>query len=185
MQLEIRQGAHLYTADEEDLGKIRQFVVKPSTAELTHVLVEKGIFFTDDRVVPLEAIDHADGDEVVLADDLDPSDLPRFVREYYTPIDEETRNRLDAPAGYMWRYPMSYTVPYPIYPCLPMPPQASERRTVSDDRTREELAASELIRNRTPVIATNGEKIGTVSEMHVDDEGELSHLVVDLGLPHR
>lgn len=181
MQLEIRQGAHLYTADEEDLGKIRQFVVKPSTAELTHVLVEKGVFFPDERVVPLEAIDHADGDEVVLADDADPADLPRFVREDYTPIDEETQNHLDVPAGYIWRYPTSYTGPYPMYPAFPMPPPASGRPTVSDDRTRDQLAKGELIRNRTPVVSTNGEKIGTVSEMHVDDEGDLSHLVVDLG----
>jgi uncharacterized protein YrrD len=181
MQLEIREGTHLYTASKEDLGIVRQFVVNPSTKELTHVLVEKGVFFADDRVVPIEAIDHADEDGVVLADDIDPAAIPHFVREDYTMVDEETRTHINAPPGFMWRYPTTYAGPFPIYPAHPMPPTGPTRRAVRDTRMQKMLAESELIGGRTPVISMNGEKIGTVSEMHTDDEGELSHLTVDLG----
>ena len=180
MQLEIREGTRLYTASKEDLGTIRQFVVNPSTKDLTHVLVEKGVFFADDRVVPIEAIDHVDDDGVVLADDIDPAAIPHFVREDYTVVDEETRTHLDTPPGYMWRYPTTYAGPFPVYPAYPMPP-AEPTRAARDPRIQEMLAESEVIGGRTAVLATNGEKVGTVSEMHVDDEGEVSHLVVDLG----
>lgn len=181
MQLEIQEGAHLYSAEGEDLGTVRQFVVVPSTGELTHILVEKGVFFTDDHVVPIGVIDHAEGDEVVLGDDVDPTALPKFVREDYTPLDEQTRSRLDVPPGYMWRYPTTYTGPFPIYPTYPMPPGALPPPQIDDTRTRDALADSEVIGARTPVLSMDGDKVGTVSEMYADEDGRLSHLVVDLG----
>src|SRR5918996_3708014 len=113
MQLELREGSHVHSANGEDLGTVREFVVKPSTREFTHVLVEKGVFFTDDRVIPVETINHVEDDTIILEDEIDPDTLPRFVREHYTPIDEETGNRLDVPTGYMWRYPTSDVGPFP------------------------------------------------------------------------
>jgi len=136
MQLELREGRHVQSAGGQDLGRVREFVVKPSTREFTHVLLEKGVFFTDDRVVPIETIDRVEEDAIVLNETVDPGTLPRFVREHYTPIDEET--------------------------C-------------------EKLARNEVIDTRTPVISTDGEKVGSVSEVLVNDDGQLSHLVVDLG----
>jgi uncharacterized protein YrrD len=180
MQLEIREGAHLYTAGGDDLGTIRQFVVNPSTKELTHVLVEKGVFFADDRVIPIEAIDHVEDEGVVLANDIDPAVIPHFNREDYTLVDEETRTYLDTPPGYMWRYPTTYAGPFPVYPAFPMPP-AESTRTVRDPRIQDMLTESEIIGGRTAVVSMNGEKVGTVSEMHVDDDGVVSHLAVDLG----
>lgn len=181
MHLEIHEGSHLFTADREDLGTVRGFVIEPASRDVSHILVEKGIFFTNDRVVPIEAIDHVEDEDVFLGTDVDPSTLPGFFREHYTPVDEETRIGLDAPAGYMWRYPITYAGPFPNYPAYPMPPGAPARRTVSEPSIRDKLADSNVIGGRTPVLSKNGEKVGTVSEVQVDEEGQLSHLVVDLG----
>jgi uncharacterized protein YrrD len=181
MQLELRQGSHVQSAQGKDLGTVREFVVKPSTREFTHVLVEKGVFFTDDRVIPVETIDHVEDDRIILGEEVDPDTLPRFVREHYTPIDEETRGRLGVPTGYMWRYPTSHTGPFPIYPSYPIAPAIGTRPTVEESPIREELAQNEVIDSKTPVISTNGEKVGSVSEVQVGDDGQLSHLVVDLG----
>jgi uncharacterized protein YrrD len=181
MQLQLREGSHLYSQNGDDLGTVREFVVEPSTGDVTHVLVEKGVFFTDDRVVPIEAIDHMEDEKIVLSRDVEPASLPQFVREHFTPIDEETRTRLDVPSGYMWRYPTTYAGPFPIYPAYPMPPGAPARRTVTDPETQEALAEREIIGKSTPVLSTDGEKVGTVSEVQVDEDGQLSHLVVDLG----
>lgn len=181
MDLELREGSHLYSADGEDLGTVREFVVEPATREVTHVLVEKGVFFTDDRVVPVETIDHTEDDKIVLSAAVEPATLPQFVREHFSPIDDETRNRLDVPTGYMWRYPTTYVGPFPVYPTYPMAPGAPARGTVTDPRTRAAIAERETIGKSTPVLSSNGEKVGTVSEVQVDEDGELSHLVVDLG----
>lgn len=179
MNLEIPEGSRLESAESEDLGVIRHFVVRPSTSELTHVLVEKGVFFTDDRVVPVETIDRVDDEVVVLRDDVDPSTLPRFVRDQYALVEDDTSS---APTSshYVWRYPTALAGPYPIYPAYPMP-TGSTKRDIDDPRTRDRLAESEIIGPRTPVLSKGGEKVGTVSELQVDETGKLSHLVVDLG----
>lgn len=184
MKLDLHEGSRLYSATGDHLGAIRQFVVQPKSSELTHVLVEKGVFFTDDRVVPLGAIERVEEDRVVLAEDVDPAALPRFIREDYTLVDEETRTRLDAPTGYdyIWRHPTAMVGPFPLYPAYPMPPADAGRGDVDDPATRDHLAESEIIGPRTPVLSTKGEKLGTVAEMQVDHSGRLSHLVVDLGL---
>lgn len=181
MDLELREGSHLYSAEGDDLGTVREFVVEPSTGDVTHVLVEKGVFFTDDRVVPIETIDRVEDDQIVLSKDVEPATLPQFVREHFALMDDETRTRLDVPSGYMWRYPTTYAGPFPIYPTYPMPTGAPSRLTVTEPRTREALAEQEIIGKSTPVLSTDGDKVGTVSEVQVDEDGHLSHLVVDLG----
>jgi len=183
MKLDLHEGSRLYSATGDHLGAIRQFVVQPSNSELTHVLVEKGVFFTDDRVVPLEAIERVEEGRVVLAEDVDPAALPRFVRADYTLVDDETRTRLNAPTGsdYIWRHPTAMVGPFPLYPAYPMPP-APRRGDVDDPVIRDHLAESEIIGPRAPVLSTKDEKLGTVAEMQVDESGRLSHLVVDLGL---
>ena len=181
MDLELREGSHLYSVDGDDLGVVREFVVEPSSGEVTHILVEKGVFFTDDRVVPIETIGHAEDDKIVLSEGVDPATLPQFVREHFTLLDDETRTRLNVPSGYMWRYPTAFAGPFPTYPAYPMPPGAPTRRTVTESRTREVIAEQKIIGKRTPVLSTNGDKVGTVSEVQVDEDGQLSHLVVDLG----
>lgn len=184
MRLELQEGAHLYSAEEEDLGTVRQFVFRPSTGEVSHVLVEKGVFFTDDRVVPVEAVDRTADDGLVLRSDVDPDDLPRFVRDDYAVVDEETRERIDVPTGeyehYMWRHPTALVGPFPMYPAYPMPVSDEERR-IDEVPTRDDFSGNEVVGGRTPVLSTRGEKVGTVSEMHVDEDARLSHLVVDLG----
>lgn len=179
MELDLREGSHIQTAEGDDLGAVRQFVVKPSTAEFTHLLVEKGVFFTDDRVVPVEAVDHVEDDVIILRDEVDPGTLPGFVREHYTSIDEETGSRLGVPGGDMWRFPTSHIGPFPLYPAYPI--AAGDPAPPAEPRVRSQLAESEIVGANTPVMSTNGEKVGTVSEVRVDNEGHLSHLVVDLG----
>lgn len=181
MQLELREGFHVHSAQGKDLGVVREFVVEPSTREFTHILVEKGVFFPDDRVIPVETIDHVEEDRIILGDQVDPDTLPRFVREHYVPIDEETRGRLDVPTGYMWRYPTNQMGPFPIYPSYPLAPTIPTPPPEEESALREELATNAIIDKRTPVISTNGEKVGSVSKVQIGDDGRLSHLVVDLG----
>lgn len=184
MAFAIQEGARIRTSEGDDLGTVRQFVIRPSTAEVTHVLVEKGVFFTDDRVIPVEAIAEVEDDQVVLSDEVDPTQLPRFVRDHYTPLDDDTLERLDVPTGshFVWRHPTALVGPFPMYPAYPIPAVDSGTRRVDDHDTRNQLEDSEVIGLRADVLSTKGEEVGKVSEVHVDDGGRLSHLVVDLGL---
>lgn len=184
MAFAIQEGARIRTSEGDDLGTVRQFVIRPSSAEVTHVLVEKGVFFTDDRVIPVEAIAEVEDDQVVLSDEVDPTQLPRFVRDHYAPLHDDTLERLDVPTGsyLVWRHPTALVGPFPMYPAYPMPAAVDRgTRRPDDSETRDRLEESEVIGPRAEVLSTKGEKVGKVSEVHVDDRGRLSHLVVDLG----
>jgi uncharacterized protein YrrD len=184
MSVSLRPGSKIVTADGDELGTIRHLVVDPSRSEVTHLLVEKGVFFTDDRVVPIDAIDHLDDDVAVLMRDIDPTGLPGFERGDYTPGDEATGARLDlAPAEFhLWRHPIAHAAPFPLYPAYPMAPSTASPEGAADTSARKALVKGEIVGGRTPVVSVEGEKVGTVDEVVVDRVGRLSHLVVDLGL---
>lgn len=176
MEVELRKGTHLYTSSGEDLGRITHFVVAPKTSEVTHVKVEKGLFFPDDRVVPVHTIDHVDDDRVVLSDEIDPNALPRFVLADYAPLDDESQT-----GDYVWRYPIAFGAPFPPYPVYPTTEEAVVPQ-VEDPVVQEEVEEGGLVAADAPVLSANGKKIGTVSEIEIDAVGRLSHLVVDLGI---
>lgn len=176
MELELRKGSHLYTSSGDDVGRISQFVVAPKTSEVTHVLVEKGVFFHDDRVVPVEIIDRVEDHRVILSDDVDVASLPRFVPRDYARLDAT-----DSDGDYVWRYPIAFGAPFPAYPVYPMTEEAGVPR-VNDPVVQEELEEGGLVAADAPVLSVDGYKVGRVSEIEIDAVGRLSHLVVDLGL---
>ena len=176
MELELRKGLHVYTSQGDDLGKISRFVVAPKTSEVTHVLVEKGVFFHDDRVVPVEIIDRVDDDRVILVDDVDATALPRFAPGDYAPLDTNHSN-----GDYVWRYPIAFGAPFPAYPVYPMTEEKGVPR-VNDPVVQEELEEGGLVAADAPVLSADGNKVGRVSEIEIDAVGRLSHLIVDLGL---
>jgi hypothetical protein len=110
---------------------------------------------------------------------VDPSALPPFETTNYVPVDQETRSRLDRRIGAasMWRFPTIATGMYPGYPIYG---PGGEPLVVEVTRVNVPDAGV-LIDEDTPVVSMEGDKVGSVAEVYVDDEGHLSHLVVDLG----
>ena len=180
MTIDIEIGARLRTAQADDLGVVRRLVVSPSTSDITHVVVEKGLFFPEDRVVPVDTMSHVEGDQVVLKPEIDPSALPRYISQDYTPI-EDTERFAPVGAALAWRYPTSLGAAYPAYPVYPIPPLDLGETPVQHTLTGIPLPAGEVIDAQTPVLSIDGDDIGKVAEVEIDDQGHLSHLVVDLG----
>jgi uncharacterized protein YrrD len=71
--MELKEGATVKTNDGQKVGTIDRIVVDPATNEVTHIVIEKGFLFTEDRILPVATFIMA-GDVVVLnhpVDDLD------------------------------------------------------------------------------------------------------------------
>lgn len=180
MTLDIQEGSRVSTADGSDLGKVRQFVIRPSTSEVTHVLLQKGVFFTEDRVVPVKAIDRVEDGRLILSDVVNPNDLPLFIRDHYAPVDEPGL-AIPAPAYFLWRHPIAPVGPFPEYPDYQMPDVVPDTPLFDEFGAADQLRGGEIIGPRAPVLSTEGKKLGTVSEVHLDESGQLSYLVIDLG----
>src|SRR5690606_12509457 len=88
--MEFREGTEVFTVGGEKAGEIERVVIDPRTKQVTHVVVEKGFLFTENRVLPIEVIESADADRVVLSAKVD-EDLdawPIFEETYTLPLEE-------------------------------------------------------------------------------------------------
>ncbi|CAN5811588.1 hypothetical protein BH23ACT5_BH23ACT5_08380 [soil metagenome] len=175
---EFVDGATVESADGESLGKIDRFVIDPSSREVTHLVIRKGVFFPDDRVVPLGMVGRIENGNPVLTSDIELEDLPPFEVDHYVPVDPDTRDRFGDPLGEasMWRYPVAAHGTFPAYPAFPPTDPA-----LSNVTERNVPDSSVVINDGTDVQTAEGESIGSVAEVTIDDDGHLSHLVVDLG----
>ena len=54
--MQFKRGANVYTADGDRVGDVERVVLDPRSKEVTHIVVDKGFLFDDDRVVPLNLI---------------------------------------------------------------------------------------------------------------------------------
>lgn len=86
--MKFKKGADVYTVDDDKVGKIKMIVMTPQTQNVTHLVVEKGFLFKEDRVVPMEWIDYSSPDKVQLKAGYEDDDLVPFEERHYIPADE-------------------------------------------------------------------------------------------------
>ena len=65
-ELELKEGTSVFTASGDEVGKINRVILDPATNKVTHVVVQKGWLFTEDKVVQIDMIGSATEDKVLL-----------------------------------------------------------------------------------------------------------------------
>ena len=118
--MEFKEGMSVKTANGEKVGTINQIVVDPTNQEITHIIVQKGFLFTEDRVIPVELLTSFDKDTVTLhAANLD--EFPEFVQSYYVLPNGEYSTEI--PMGWatspLYYYPPVGVITSPYYTTIP------------------------------------------------------------------
>lgn len=172
----LHQGTRIESADGDYLGDVDRLVIDPSGRKVTHVVVRKGVFFPDDRVIPVDTIDHADEAVVRLRTSVDADELPPFEEGHFVELDEATIGQLghSGAGAYAWAYPLNPSPVFPRYPTYPPAANVDVERNVPED--------SAIIEPGTDVVTIDGEKLGKIREVRTDEFGALSHVIVDPGL---
>lgn len=188
--MELELGSNVVSSDGEDVGKVDRLVVDPETREVSEIIIHKGFFLTEDRVVPMTSIRGVDNDGTVRlgvsAHDID--QLPLFVeRAYYIPTEEEYStlpymgaNSVIAPglaAPLLWGAPPAGRPM--LDPAVPVDAQAEAvpQSTLSDEVI--------TIDKGTNVLDRNGESVGHVEEVNYDSQGKMTSIVVKTGIIRR
>jgi uncharacterized protein YrrD len=178
--MELKEGTSVFSADHEEVGNINRVVLNPVTTQLTHIVVQKGLFFPEDRVVPIDWIASADVDRVVLSVNASEiQDLPPFEETHYIRLDEAEINRAHHPASdyppYYYWYP-SFGTPSPVFPPSTMSgviPQTGQN--IPEDTV--------ALKEGTDVISADGDHIGDVEHVLVDpDSNQATHFLISKGL---
>jgi uncharacterized protein YrrD len=180
MEMQLKQGAQVVTADGHDVGSIDRVVMDPRTKEVTHLVVRKGFLFTEDKVVPLNLIAAATEDRVRLREDAgDLQALPDFEETHYLPVGEEEVPR-SYTAGYVppfyWYPPIGVPTAAAGYPGYITQPYVTE--------TEQNIPESSVaLQAGAKVISADGQEVGSVERILTDPRSDrASHFLISQGL---
>jgi len=168
--LAISAGCPVYTAHDARIGDVHRVVIDAITDDVTHIVVRKGVFFTQDRVIPIDSIATASTERVNLDVNLVADELPRFETASYVPYEDAAPGGGDPPFG---SEPLVHYRPYGTFRSFP---PVTMRRVV--ERNIPDRAVA--LRAGASVVDKDGRRVGTFQEMVATQSGVPTHLVVDL-----
>lgn len=178
MKLELKEGTTVVTPGGEEVGKINRFVLDPETNEVTHMVVQKGWLFTEDKVVPLEMVDSATNEKVVLLEttgnfeQFPPFEERHFVRAIEEPDSPGSEPVYHHTQAYYWYPPYGYVgSPIGYYG---WPPVTTERNIPENTVALKEGA---------DVMSSDDKHVGDVERLFIEPgSNRASHFLISQGL---
>jgi uncharacterized protein YrrD len=182
VNMKIVDGANVLTAQNKKVGRVDRVVLDPETKRVTHIVVRKGILLTEDKLIPIEAIDRVEDQQIFLNKDVgEVEDFPEFEQTHYFLAEEidEMEDKGDVQtlnAKPVYWYPtfglsgagQNIFAPRPVY-------YAATQRNIPKDTVP--------LRKGARVLSSDGKHIGNIEEVLVDPEmGCATHFVVEEGL---
>ncbi len=175
--MEFNENARVYTARNDDLGKIDRIIIDPVADEVTQLVVRKGIFLPEEKIVPVSDIATATKERVELKDSARPDEYRPFDESRYVAVNPS--GATDASGT---------PTPNPTIPSLawygpygaPLPPELPYTRTVTARNIPERAVALEP---ESPVFSKDRDQIGTISEVITNEDGRATHLVINYDVP--
>lgn len=174
MKLQIQDGAPLHTADGAKAGKIDGIVIDPLTHDVSHIVVNEGLFSTHKVVAPLSAIRMASAELATLDREIDLAEFPPLDVVGYTHAGDEPIS--DRPDAYV--LPSQFSSP-----TVWLSPAHSHENYVATGA--EEMTTSSLpgravtVGVSTAVVAAGRQQVGSVAGVLATDLGQATHLVID------
>jgi len=207
LKLELREGAGVYTPRNDQLGMLNGTVLNPATNEVTHIIINKGGLFQEDKVVPFDMVSTATGDKVVLKNNVDDIDeLAPFEESHFIRTPEANVSRggnprrrvvemaegeeasetpgveADISRGGSPRYgsvPAYYWYPPRGYPGYPLGTYGWPPIEVTRNIPRGTIPLKE----GTNVYSHDGEHVGDIERLYVDsDTQRLTHFTISQGV---
>lgn len=179
--MHVVAGTEIYTAQGIMVGKVDRVIIDPRGYVLTHMVIGKGYFFAEDRVLPVECVRTFSSVEIVLdLSEFDLEALPYFDPGHFRPLNasilgthgpDETR-RLTW--HYFWFPPVMTVTPDPgslrPAPLLSLTGMMGDGSTGSNDTA---------IIPGMSVYSVEGHYIGTVEHVYGALNGEhTSHIQI-------
>lgn len=178
--MQFKQGAKVYTSDGKDVGRVDRVVLHPKTKEVTHLVVNKGFLFNEDKVIPIGLVASTAGNRVTLhgiESDLDT--LLPFEEPHYLPLDESEAGIAAYPLGWASPYylydPLGGDLGYTNYEAGYNHPYHSK---TEQNIPQDTIALKEGAR----VITANGQDIGSVTRIFTNSQNDqVTHILIAEG----
>ncbi|OPZ26066.1 MAG: PRC-barrel domain protein [Lentisphaerae bacterium ADurb.BinA184] len=175
-------GVTVASQDDKDIGIVKDLVIEPRSRVVTHLVVQQGLLFNADRLVPAALIDDgaSRGRRLVLtvtARELEECNPPEYRIEEYVELADEGLRSSQGVGGAVWRRPQGVGTAEIPYPTL-VPPGFAPM-------TPEAVVAVPLdgitLERGSPVRTADDRPIGTVRDVITDDSEAITHIVLGEG----
>jgi len=178
-RMELKEGADVFTASGEQLGKINRVILDPGTNEVTHIVVQKGWLLPADKVVPIAIVSSATDEKIVLNEDINFDQLPAFEETHFVELTQADMPPTGYPTysyapAYYW-YPPSGYIGYPRFGAeyYGWPPAVTTRNIPADTIPLKEGAN---------VVSSDEKHVGAVERVFLDSEShKATHFLISQG----
>lgn len=173
--MKILFGTPVATRDGKDVGRVKELIIDPRTRTVTHIVVQQGLLFGNDRIVSADDVDTASETAVVLR--LSEAELTEgsvdYEQDHFIRADVEEIDALEGElsASY-WTRPLD--VPASLIPPGLGRVELSPEIAIPGDDV--------LLVHDSPVGTRDGEHIGRVREVMTNEEDCITHIVVAEGV---
>jgi uncharacterized protein YrrD len=181
--MEIKEGANVVTANGDKVGSVDRVVIDPGTKQVTHLVVRKGLLFTEDKVLPLEYVERSEGDTVYTRQEAGSLDhLPDYLEREFIQLDESELADLET-------RPPAYVSPVYWYPAFgqtwatgaggPYTPAIQVPSTIERNIPEDTVPLKE----GSNVISSDGKHIGDLERILVAPGSDrATHFIISQGL---
>jgi sporulation protein YlmC with PRC-barrel domain len=157
--VEFKDGTNVITSEGKEAGSLSRVVINPDSKEITHIVIQKGLLFKEDKVIAVNKVAAASPEKIILnctADEIKemaPLNISEYVPQNYDSLSGDV----------FWNPVQGPTVITQI------------KRTIS-----EELIA---LKEGARVISSEGAHVGHVEQVLTDPEtGRVNQLIISHGL---
>jgi len=171
--MEFQQNVRVYSAHDEYLGKVDRLVFDPVARSVSHIVVRKGVFFPEDKVISIASVATATGERINLENGVEPETLPLFEERHYVPLDDVSNpHGSDRPAPPdLVVAPIAWYGPFGVLAAT----DEAFLATVTARNIPERAVAMEP---GVSVITVDGHEAGRLEQVVATESGRATHIVV-------
>ncbi len=191
MTFDVRLGAVVFSTDTKQVGKVDGLVVDADKMNLVEIIVHQGSLFPTDRIVGMRHVDrvNAEGTVYLNIDAAEVEKMPPLVTHDYVVADTTNYRsaRFAVGGGPTMSQPVMWgagSVGRGMHVSDPAGYLAAVIEAAPVQVRSDLPDTSILIDTGTDVIASDGQKIGTVEHVVYKDDGDLIEIVARTGLIH-
>jgi len=171
--MELKEGMTLFASNSDQVvGKVNRFVLDPVTHEVTHVVIEKGGLFSEDKVLPFEMVSSDSDGRIALKENTGNLDkLPAFRERQFVRTSDDVgalaHPILQSDSTYYW---------YPTF----------EQETPPEETVLRQFNIPEhkvLLKEGARVMSSDQKHVGDVERLLVDSNtNKATHFLITQGL---
>ena len=176
--MRLIKGADVYSASGDRLGTLNRVIIDPHTREVTHLVVERGLLFNTNKIIPIGQVNPQNEEMIILtSSEQDLKEFQDFEEEHFVSLDDADHPEAGLESSY-WYPPPNYaawrTGTQMVFP--PVPTYAIRTTQNIPDGT---VALEEGAR----VESADDKQVGTIEQLIVEPENNhVTHFVISAGL---